>query len=134
MTSVAMFAGLVTDEADRVLEVAWVGEDACYVLRDGDFWRHIDAGDVDRQVLRYLRTQLDAHRDIAVRGMLEMLGKDDIFTKTALEYSINTMEDTAPQPLPPEVRQMLQSLGFRIVVDYHGDVVAVEMPEAPDMD
>ena len=127
-----MFAGLVVDEWDRPVEVVYVGADACYVALEGDFRRHIDAEIVDRQVLSYLKEQVEQHRDIAVRGMLEMLGKDDIFTKTALDYSINKMDEAVGQPIPAEARDFLRSLGFRIVIDFHGDLVAVDMPEGED--
>ena len=67
-----------------------------------------------------------------MRGILQMLGKDDIFSKTAVEYSINRMEEATGQRLPPEAQDMLRSLGFRIVIDVHGDVVNVELPSAED--
>ncbi|HEY53725.1 MAG TPA: hypothetical protein G4N94_09740, partial [Caldilineae bacterium] len=70
MTNIAMFADLVVDEEGQPVQVAWVGSDACYVLDDGDFQRYVDAEDVDRQVLRFFKQQVEEHRDIAVRGML----------------------------------------------------------------
>ena len=125
-----MFEGLVCDESGQTLEVSWVGPDACYVLDDGDFRRHIDAEKVDRQVFALIKEQIDAHRDIAVRSALEMLGKDDIFSKTQVEYSINHMDEAVGQPIPIQGREMLKSFGFRIVIDDHGDVLGMDMPEA----
>ena len=43
MAGSAMFAGLVVDEDGNAAEVAYVGENACYVVDDDDFRRHIDA-------------------------------------------------------------------------------------------
>ncbi|MCO6452092.1 MAG: hypothetical protein J5I90_15025 [Caldilineales bacterium] len=129
MASTAMFQGLVTDETGQTLTVAWVGQDACYVIDDDGFRRHIDAEQVDRQVFALIKEQIDAHRDIAVRSALEMLGKDDIFSKTAVEYSLNHMEEAVGQPIPIQAREMLKSVGFRIVIDERGDVVSLEMPE-----
>lgn len=124
----AMFTGLVVDEAGNLAEVALVGEKACYVVLDDDFRRHIDAEQVDAQVLRFMRDQVDDHRDIAVEQMLTMLGKDDIFTKVAVESSINNIEKNVGQPIPEEARQWMGMLGFRIVIDFHGNVTNIQMP------
>ena len=123
-----MFAGLVVDEAGNPADVAMVGENACYVVMDDDVRRHIDAQLVDSQVLRYMRGQVDEHRDLAVEQMLNMLGKDDIFTKVAVESSINNIEKNVGQPIPEEARQWMGMLGFRITIDFQGNVTDVQMP------
>ena len=128
MARTAMFAGLVFDEAGNPAEIAYVGEDACYVVNDDDFRRHIDAAQVDRAVLRFLREQVEENREIAVQSMLEMMGQDDVFTKAAVESSINRMEDNVGQPIPEDARQWLGMLGFRIVIDFHGNVIVVQLP------
>ncbi len=128
MAKSAMFAGLVFDEHGNPAQIALVGENACYVVMDDDFKRHIDAGEVDRQVLRILRQQVDSQRDVAVKTMLEMLGKDDIFTKAAVESSINNIDQNVGQPIPEDARQYLGMLGFRIVIDEHGTVVDLAAP------
>jgi hypothetical protein len=128
MARTAMFTGLVFDEAGNPADVAFVGEDACYVVNDDDFRRHIDAALVDRAVLRFLRGQVEDNREMAVEQMLQMMGQDDVFTKAAVESSINRMEDAVGQPIPEDARQWLGMLGFKIVIDMHGSVVDVQMP------
>lgn len=128
MARTAMFAGLVFDEAGNPAEIAYVGEDACYVVDDDDFRRHVDAAQVDRSVLRFMREQVEDHREIAVQQMLEMMGQDDVFTKAAVESSINNMEDAVGQPIPEDARQWLGMLGFKIVIDVQGSVVDIQMP------
>ena len=128
MARTAMFTGLVFDEAGNPAEMAYVGEDACYVVDDDGFRRHIDAALVDRAVLRFMREQVEDNREIAVTQMLEMMGKDDVFTKAAVESSINNMEDAVGQPIPEDARQWLGLLGFKIVIDMQGTVVEVQMP------
>jgi hypothetical protein len=128
MAPSAMFAGLVFDEQGTPVEVSYVGTDACYVVDDDGFHRHVDAEQVDRQVLRFLRAQVEGHRDLAVSTMLEMLGKDDLFTKAALEASINRMEENVGQPIPEEARQWMGMMGFRIIIDEHGSVTDIQMP------
>ena len=97
-------------------------------MNDDDFRRHIDAAQVDRAVLRFLREQVEENREIAVQSMLEMMGQDDVFTKAAVESSINRMEDNVGQPIPEDARQWLGMLGFRIVIDFHGNVIEVQLP------
>ena len=128
MAHTAMFAGLVFDEAGDALDVTSVGSQACYVLLDDDFRRHIDAEEVDRQVLRFLREQVEDNRDLAVGAMLDMMGQDDLFTKAAVETSIDRMEEAVGQPIPEDALRWLGMMGFRIVIDFHGKVLDIDMP------
>lgn len=128
MARTAMFAGLVVDESGRTAEVDFVGDNACYVVYDEDFRRYVDAAQVDRQVLRFMREQVDDNRQMAVGAMLDMMGKDDIFTKAAVESTIDHMEDAVGQPIPEDARQWLGMLGFRVVIDFHGDIVDIQLP------
>lgn len=128
MARTAMFAGLVFDQNGRVAEVAHVGENACYVVYEDDFKRHIDAEIVDRQVLRFMRQQVEGSRDLAVGAILEMIGRDDLFTKAAVESTIEHMEDAVGQPIPEEARRWLGMLGFKIIIDEQGTVVDIQMP------
>jgi hypothetical protein len=128
MARTAMFGGLVVDENGRTAEVDTVGDTACYVVYDEDFRRYVDAATVDRQVLRFMREQVDGNRQMAVGAMLDMMGKDDIFTKAAVESTIDHMEDAVGQPIPEDARQWLGMLGFRIVIDFHGDVIDIQLP------
>lgn len=128
MAPTAMFAGLVVDENERVAEVGYVGANACYVVYDDDFRRYIDAAQVDRQVLRFMREQVEGNRQMAVGAMLEMMGRDDLFTKAAVESTIDNMEEAVGQPIPEDARQWLGMLGFRIQIDFRGDVIDIQMP------
>ncbi len=131
MATIAMFEGLVYDENGVVAPVAMVGSDACYVVDEDGFKRHISSEMVDRQVLRALREQVQGQRDMAVAAMLQMMGSDDIFTKAAVESSINNMEEAVGNPIPAEARQYLGMLGFRVVIDDQGSVVDLAMPAGP---
>lgn len=128
MARVAMFEGLVVDEAGNALAVTAVGENACYVMWDDDFKRHIDAELVDGQVLRAMRDQVEDQRDAAVQAVLDMMGSDDIFTKAAVESSINNMDKAVGNPIPDDARRWLGMLGFRIVIDEQGTVLDIAMP------
>jgi hypothetical protein len=133
MTSVsprsALFAGLVCDQSGAPVDTAMVGETPCYVVEDDGFRRHIDSETVDRQVIALLRDQFEAHREIATDAMLQMLGKDDLFTKAMIDASIKNMDQVIERGLPEEAKTWLGMLGFRVVIDEHGQVIELKMPE-----
>ena len=124
----AFFEGLVQDEEGHTVEVVVVGDEAFYVVPDAGFRRHIAARQVDQQVLRTLRGEIEAHRDLAVNSALQMLGRDDLFTKAAVDASIKNMDQVVDQSLPDEAKSWLGMLGFRIIINLHGDIVRVDMP------
>jgi len=125
----ALFAGLVQDELGNPVEVVMVGDEPCYVVEDAGFRRHVESRTVDLQVIEMLREQFLAHQEIATDAMLEMLGKDDLFTKAMIDASIKNMDQVLEQGLPDGARAWLGMLGFRVIVDTHGGVVRLDMPE-----
>ncbi|HTP11489.1 MAG TPA: hypothetical protein VMP08_24720 [Anaerolineae bacterium] len=132
MSNKALFAGLVVDENGQPLETTYLGDEAQYVLDDSGFRRHIDAESIDRQVLAQLQGQIEANKDAVEQGIMKMMGSEDIFTKAAIDKSIKDMDQVLQQGLPDEARQMLGMMGFRVVVNYHGEVVRIEQPGAID--
>ena len=125
----ALFAGLVQDEGGNPVNVVLVGDVPNYVVEDAGFWRHVESEDVDRQVIEILREQFMAHQEIATDAMLQMLGKDDLFTKAMIDASIKNMDQVIEQGLPEGTRAWLGMLGFRVIVDTHGQVLRLDMPE-----
>ncbi len=125
----ALFAGLVQDEEGNPVEVTMVGEVPNYVIEDAGFRRHVESEVVDRQVIEMLREQFMAHREIATEAMLQMLGKDDLFTKAMIDASIKNMDQVIEQGLPSDASTWLGILGFRVIIDAHGDVKQLDMPE-----
>ena len=129
MARSALFAGLVQDEEGNPVDVAMVGDEPYYVVEEYGFRRHVEAEPVDRTVIEMLRDQFLAHREIATEAMLEMLGRDDLFTKAMIDASIKNMDQVLNQGLPDDARTWLGMLGFRVVIDTHGEVVRLDMPE-----
>lgn len=125
----ALFAGLVQDENGNPVDVVMVGDVPNYVIKDAGFRRHVEAEGVDRQVIELLREQFLAHREIATEAMLQMLGKDDLFTKAMIDASIKNMDQVIEQGLPDGAGAWLGMLGFRVIIDRHGQVVELNMPE-----
>jgi hypothetical protein len=124
----ALFTGLVYDEDGQPVETTFVGTEPHYVILDDDFKRNVAAIEVDRQVINFLQEQAEANKDMVTQGMMGMLGKDDLFTKAMIDSSLTHMDRVMEQGLPEDARTMLGMLGFKIIVNLHGEVVNLEMP------
>jgi hypothetical protein len=126
----AMFAGLVYDEMGNLAETSYIGQEAQYVVDDAGFLRHINAEDVDRQVLALFLNQLEDNKEMAVEQALRMLGRDDLFTKAAIDGSMRNidLDQIIQQGIPEQARNMLGMVGFRIIINYHGEVVGLDQP------
>ncbi len=135
MGRIAVFRGLIFDEQGEPVTVARVGDEAYYVVNDEGFLRHIPAEEVDRRVLEHLREPLFSQREAVVEGLLQMMGKDDLFTKAMVEVSLDKVDENIEQLLrvgiPAENLAMLGMMGFRVVIDLHGEIVEISMPAAP---
>jgi hypothetical protein len=132
MLSRPLFPGLVYNEVEEPAEVVAIGGVAHYAIPDQGFKRHVEAYRVDRAVIAHLQEQVSSVRDELVRGLLQMLGKDDLFTKAALDSSMRNLEQSFYGGDPQQWVPWLRMAGFRIIVDVHGDVVEVVYPEALD--
>ena len=130
----ALFEGLVVTEEGDPVELVGVGADQYYVVDDLGFRRHVDARAVDRVVLERFATELEGHRDEVALGMLKLMGQDDLFTKVAVDSALRNIDvDKAlDQTMPVEARQWLGMMGFRVVINVHGEVVRMDMPVASD--
>ncbi len=135
MSSKALFAGLVVDENDRVVDTADVGGEAFYVIDDAGFKRHIPAEQVDRQVLVHLQELMKGREGLISEQTAKMLGQEDIFTKAMIEQQLKNMDKQfdalMSQGIPEEGRAYLGMLGFKIIINYHGEIVRIEQPSAP---
>ena len=128
----ALFSGLIQDESGNPVDAVTVGDVPNYVVEDAGFRRHVESEAVDRQVIGMLREQFMAHRDIATEAMLQMLGKDDLFAKAMIDASIKNMDQVLNHGLPDGARAWLGMLGFLVIIDTHGQVVRLDMPEQED--
>lgn len=134
MARQALFADLVFDEWGNMVKTDVVGGDATYVVDDDGFFRHVDAELVDRQVLSFFIQQLQNNKDIAIEQAMNFMGKDDLFTKVALDSELNNidMEKIIQQGIPLQARNMMGMMGFRIIINHHGEIIRMDQPSAPD--
>lgn len=134
MAQQALFEGLVYDENENLVTTGHIGADAHYIVDDDGFLRHVDAEAVDRQVLAIFIEQLQDNKDIAVEQTLKMLGRDDLLTKAAVDASIRNidMEQIIAQGIPLQAREMMGMLGFRVIINVHGELVRLDQPAVPD--
>lgn len=125
----ALFAGLVYDEDGKLVETTYVGSEPNYIILDGDFKRHVAAEVIDRQVVEWIQQQAAANKELVSSQLMHMLGKDDLFTKAMIDSSITHMdEQVLRQGLPDDARTMLGMMGFKIIVNIHGELVKLDVP------
>ncbi len=136
MSSHALFGGLVVDENDHVAETVTVGGEAFYVIDDAGFKRHVPAEQIDRQVLEIMQEMMKGNEGLISEQTAKMLGQEDIFTKAMIEQQLKNMDKQfgaiMQQGIPEEGRAYLGMLGFKIVINYHGEVLRIDQPSAPD--
>ena len=129
-----LFAGLVVDESNRAAETAFIGDEPCYVVVDFGFRRHIPSEQVDRVVLGQLAEMMKGSEDFISQQAAKMLGQEDVFTKAAIEQQLKNMDKQFDQliqvGIPEDMRAYLGMMGFKIVINVHGEVVRVEQPSA----
>ena len=124
----ALFSQLIYDENGEPVETTFIGLEPHYVIMDGDFKRHVASEVVDRQVIETIQGHAEANKEIVSEQIMNMLGKNDLFTKAMIDSSIGNMDQVIEQGMPDDARTMLGMMGFKIVVDVHGEVVDLTMP------
>jgi hypothetical protein len=124
----ALFSGLVYDENGELVETTFIGTEPHYVVMDGDFKRHVPAESVDRQVIEVIQQQAEANKELVSEQIMTMLNQDDLFTKAMIDSSINHMDQVMEQGLPDDARMMLGMMGFKIIINVHGELVNLDMP------
>ena len=132
MLNQPLFAGLVIDESGNPAETGFIGSEPCYVINDAGFKHHIPAGQIDRAVLSQMAEMMKGSEDFLSEQAAKMLGQDDPFSKAIIEQQLKNIDkqfDTLMQTgIPEDMRAYLGMMGFKVIVNYHGEVVRVEQP------
>lgn len=129
-----LFEGLVVDEYGTPVEVGHVGQEPCYVVYDP--WGmayHIPAAQVDRQVLERLLALVRGHEEVLAREAARFLGQEDPEIVAMLAEQFARLEEHLGSllqiGLPEDARYLLGLLGFRVVINHHGEVIEMQFPQ-----
>ena len=125
----AIFAGLISNEQGEPVDTKYLGDEPFYVIPDGDFRRHVEAEQVDNAVIGMLREQIDGMEDVVIDGVLKFLGKEDLFTKASIDMALRNFEQGFRDADPEQWKPWLGMMGFKIIVDVHGQIVEVISPQ-----
>ena len=129
MTRQALFAGLVFDEFDRPLEVGSIGEEPSYIIDDAGFRRHIPAEQIDRVVLNEMKKLIQGNEGFLSEQAAKMMGADDLFSRAMIENQLKNIDKQFDMlfevGIPEDMRAYLGMSGFKVTVDYHGNVLDV---------
>lgn len=132
MKTQPLFTGLIVDETGRPVEVAYVGDTPCYVVDDAGFRRHIPSADVDRQILNWMKDAIEGHEDQLSEQTAKMLGQEDPFSRAMIQNQLKQIDQQFDQLLstgiPEEGRAYMGMMGFRVVINHHGEVLEVNQP------
>ena len=136
MANQALFSGLIVDEYDQPVETVMVGGEAMYVVNDQGFRRHIPSEQVDRVVLGEIAGMMKGSEEYISEQTAKMIGQEDIFTKAMLQSQLKNIDkqfDLLIQTgLPEDTRIYLGMVGFKVVINVHGEVIRMEQPSAPE--
>jgi hypothetical protein len=129
-----LFKGLVIDENNRPVDTALVGDEPCYVINDAGFMRHVPSHPIDLEILRSFGEQIEGNEQFIADQATKMLGQDDLFTHAILESQLKNLDqhyETILQTgIPEETRAYLGMMGFKVVLDIHGEISKIDYPAA----
>jgi hypothetical protein len=127
-----LFSGLVIDESGNITESALVGDEPCYVVDDAGFRRHIPSEQIDRAVFAQFADLMKGSEGFISEQAAKMLGQEDVFTKAAIEQQLKNIDKQFDQlmqtGIPEDMRAYLGMMGFRVIINVHGEVLKVEQP------
>lgn len=134
MPNQPLFTGLVMDDAGNPAEPGFIGNEPCYVINDAGFRRHVPAEQIDRAVLAQMAEMMKGSEELLSEQTAKMLGQEDPFSKAMIEQQLKHIdqqfEALMKTGMPEEMRAYLGMMGFKVIVNYHGEVIRVEQPAA----
>jgi hypothetical protein len=132
MSNRPLFTGLISDEDEAPVGVAYIGSEPCYVVDDHGFKRHIPSVDVDRQVLKLMVGQVHGNESLIAEQTAKMLGQEDIFTKAMIQNQLVHIDDQIESLLQSGIPEgglaYMGMMGFKVIINIHGEVIRVDQP------
>jgi len=85
-------------------------------------------------VLKSMKEQIKGHEEAITDQTVKMLGADDIFSRAFIMKQLQAIDDQLEALLqtgiPEETRTYMGMVGFRVVINVHGEVIEVKQPGA----
>ncbi len=125
----AAFEHLIYDLAGESVPIKKIGSHDFYVVEEDGFDYHIAASKVDAAVWDTLKSHFQKAKEDHLPAALAAMGVEDPFTLAAYEAAIDNIGMADTLLIAPEHKDMLALMGFRVVIDCHGDVQDVVLPE-----
>jgi hypothetical protein len=137
MSREPLFKGLVIDEYDNPVTTGVIGSEPCYIVNDLGFLRHIPSEPVDLKILQSFTDQISGNEELIADQAAKMMGQEDLFTHAIIENQLKHIdkqyEQVLEMGLPEETRVYLGMMGFKVVIDVHGELLRIDQPAAsPD--
>jgi hypothetical protein len=114
--------------------VVSVGDAQFYVVDDAGFMRHIPSEDVDRQVLDNMISMVKNNEELFADQTVKMLGQNDIFTRAIIQNQLKNLDQQIEKimetGLPEEGRAYMGMMGFKVIINLHGEVIRIEQPSS----
>ena len=127
-----LFKGLVVDEKDRVVQTGMIGSEPCYIIDDAGFMRHVPSEQIDLEVLAKLGDQIKGNEEMIADEAAKMSGQDDLFSHAIIENQLKNMDKQfsliLQSGLPEDTRAYLGMMGFKVIIDIHGNIVDINQP------
>jgi hypothetical protein len=130
----ALFQGLVFDEFDHPLGVGLIGNEPAYVIDDAGFQRYVPSEQVDRVVLNEMKKLVQGNEGILSEQAAKMIGAEDPFSKAMIANQLKNIDKQFDMlfevGVPEDMRTYLGMIGFKVIVNYHGEVLEVRQAGA----
>jgi hypothetical protein len=134
MSKEPLFKGLIIDENDHPVATGFVGSEPCYIVNDVGFMRHIPSEPIDLQILKSFGDQISGNEEYIADQTAKMMGQDDLFSHAIIENQLKNLDKQFTQVLemgfPEETRAYLGMMGFKVVIDVHGEIMQIIQPAA----
>jgi hypothetical protein len=134
MSREPLFKGLIVDENDNPVTAGVIGSEPCYIVNDAGFMRHIPSEPIDLQVLKSFTDQISGNEEFIADQAAKMMGQEDLFTHAIIENQLKHIDEQYAQVLqmglPEETRVYLGMMGFKVVIDVHGEIIEINQPAA----
>jgi len=83
-------------------------------------------------VWRQIANLLNGIEDLVSEQTAKMLGQEDVFTKAAIEQQLKNIDKQFDQlmqvGIPEDMRAYLGMMGFKVVINMHGEVLDIDQP------